>query len=155
MKLIFPASILLAFLMGCSATPLPKYAVLVSKPVRSGTKSFKEVRLGWKASPSENVSQYMMLSGFAPRTYSITNFTVGVETNMTLVANTVPTYYTVVAMSSFGDESPWSNEVVWPIPRTNVVLATLWSSNMVDWAEIRRETNDFQGDIGFWRLKIE
>ena len=66
-------------------------------------------------------------------------------------------YFTVVAYSSFGDEAPPSNEVNWTVTgeQRTVILTTLWSSNMVDWAEIRRETNTIQGDIGFWRLRID
>jgi hypothetical protein len=110
--------------------------------------------LAWKPSPSNGVSHYEMLSGFAPRTYSITNATVGPVTNITLKANSVSTYYTVVTIGINGLESDFSNEVVWPEPRTNVVIQQ-WSSNMVDWVEVRRDTNTTIGDAGFWRLKIE
>jgi len=35
------------------------------------------------------------------------------------------------------------------------VLVSQWSTNMVDWQEVRRETNAINGNLGFWRLKIE
>lgn len=152
---------MVSLLCGCTAgrapltpPPIPNAPAPPPKPAKSGAKSLGNIVLAWKPSPSNGVSHYEMLSGFAPRTYSITNVTVGPVTNMTLKANSVPTYYTVVAVSSYGDMSDFSNEVVWPEPRTNVVIQQ-WSSNMVNWVEVRRDTNTAIGDAGFWRLKIE
>lgn len=81
-------------------------------PMRTGA-----VRLGWKHSPSSNVAGYYLLVGPASRTY--TNSITLPYTNQTAVSNLAPGghyYFTIVAFSSFGDESPQSNEVDWQVP---------------------------------------
>jgi hypothetical protein len=66
-------------------------------------------------------------------------------------------FFTVVAYSSYGDEAPPSNEVNWTATEEKKAATVIsqWSSNMVDWIEVRRDTNTLTGDAGFWRLKIE
>ena len=77
------------------------------------------VRLGWRPSPSANVSGYYLCWSFASG--QCTNrLDAGSVTNVSLTdLISGPTYYfTVVAYSSFGDEAPPSNEVSYSIPTT-------------------------------------
>lgn len=142
--------------------PLPKPpAMAVAKslwedPVITTNKPM--VHLGWKPSPSANVSGYFMCWGLASG-QTTNRLDTGNVTNVFL-GKLMPGYryyFTVVAYSSFGDEAPPSNEVNWTVDemKRTIILTTLWSSNMVDWIEFKKETNTLQGDIGFWRLRIE
>jgi hypothetical protein len=79
------------------------------------------VRLGWKPSPSANVSGYYLCWGYQSG-QNTNRLDVGNVTN-TAVGGLVygPTYYfVVVAYSSFGDEAPPSNEVYWSIPKAKI-----------------------------------
>lgn len=168
-------ALLAASLCSCSTPevrlappPLPKPVVKPVKPAGAVAKSLWKdpvivtnnpmVHLGWKPSPSANVSGYFMCWGLASG-QTTNRLDTGNVTNVFL-GDLLPgyTYYfTVVAYSSFGDEAPPSNEVNWTVgeEKRSIVITTLWSSNMVDWIEFRRETNVIQGDIGFWRLRID
>ena len=75
------------------------------------------VRLGWKPSPSANVSGYYLCWGLA--TGQCTNrLDAGSVTNVSVtdIVSGPIYYFTVVAYSSFGDEAPPSNEVNYTLP---------------------------------------
>lgn len=168
--------LLVAFLCGCTAgkapvvtPPIPKAPVRATKlPARSMAKSLWKdpvivtnnpmVHLGWKPSPSVGVSGYYLCWGLASG-QATNRLDSGNVTNLFLgdLVSGYTYYFTVVAYSSYGDEAPPSNEVNWTEAEKKraVTVATQWSSNMVDWIEVRRDTNYLDGTVGFWRLKIE
>jgi len=71
----------------------------------------------WKPSPSANVAGYYMLVGNESRSYTgkvdVLNYHTCTISNL---VRGVRYYFTVVAYSSFGDESPQSNEVDYTPP---------------------------------------
>jgi hypothetical protein len=175
----YASMLLVASLCGCThreAPIVPKMIQTVPQPPRIVPKAPKGsvakslwkdpvivtnnpmVHLGWKPSPSAGVSGYYMCWGLeSGRTTN--RLDSGNVTNVFLGSlNPGYTYYfTVVAYSAYGDEAPPSNEVNWTVTeeKKKIVTVTQWSSNLVDWIEVRRSTNDLTGEAGFWRLKIE
>lgn len=91
------------------------------------------VNLGWKHSPSANVAGYWMDYGPASGVY--TNRLDTGYTNFFTVSNLVTSatyYFVVVAYSSYGDESPPSNEVNYtPMKRPDPVRNLVILANMV------------------------
>lgn len=153
--------LLLLVLVGCRATPIvPAPEVKSMIPPMASTKSLepKLIKFIWKHPRPEAVEFYKLYYGPAPRTY--TNFVVSYTTNTTFIADrNVLHYFTVTANANGGAlESDWSNEVGYPdwmVPRTNVVIVTMWSTNGTDWTDLRRETNAVNGVMGLWKLRIE
>ena len=155
LKLIAIAAMLV--LAGCSApAPVQKTVAMIPPMAVGEVSTNKLIRFGWTHPHPETVEFYRLHYGSLPRIY--TNFVVSTETNMTFLADLTSVHYFTVTANSGALESDWSNEVGYPpwlIPRTNVVLISQWSTNMVDWQDIRRETNVINGNLGFWRLKVE
>jgi hypothetical protein len=169
---------LLAFLLGCSVTPVtktvPPVPVRKSMASESGITSAQSVRIlpkfksftdsgarkvmfFWNHEHPETVDFYKLHWGIASRSY--TNFALALGTNLMFEAKTnAAYYYTVTANQTNGLESDFSNEVVFPRhlePRTNVVIVTMWSTNGTDWVDLKRETNSINGAMGLWKLRVE
>jgi hypothetical protein len=155
LKLIAAAAMLV--LAGCSApAPVQKSAAMIPPMASGEVVTNKLIRFGWTHPHPETVEHYKLYYGPSPRNY--TNFVTATATNTTFTADLTSVHYFTVTANAGAQESDWSNEVGYPpwlVPRTNVVLVSQWSTNMVDWQEVRRETNAINGNLGFWRLKIE
>jgi hypothetical protein len=174
----FLPCLLLAFLLGCSVTPVTKIVppVPVRKSMASESgiasvrsmkilpkfKSFtdtgaRKVMFFWNHEHPETVDFYRLYYGAASRSY--TNFALALGTNLMFEAKTnAAYYYTVTANKTNGLESDFSNELVYPRhlePRTNVVIVTMWSTNGTDWIDLKRETNSINGVMGLWKLRVE
>ncbi len=150
--------LLLLVLVGCSSPPVPaqKHFAMVPPMPAGETRTNKVIGFAWSHPHPATVEFYRLYYGPAPRSY--TNFVVCLDTNTTFLADmTSPHYFTVTANAT-NLESDYCNEVIFPmeiVPRTNVVLISQWSTNMIDWQDVRRETNVINGNLGFWRLRIE
>lgn len=152
--------LLLLILVGCRATPIvPAPAVKAMIPPMASTKSLepKLVKFTWRHPHPETITHYKLYYGPAPRTY--TNFVVAYTTNTTFMADrNVLHYFAVTANIGDALEADYSNEVgypEWMVPRTNVVIITMWSTNGETWTDLKRETNAVNGSMGLWKLRIE
>lgn len=105
--------------LGVLLMVLSPFRSLAQNSLAITTNSPCMVSLGWRPSPSADVSGYYLCWGFVSG--QCTNrLDAGSVTNVSLTG-LIPglTYYfTVVAYSSFGDESPPSNEVSYSAPTT-------------------------------------
>lgn len=154
----FLPCLLLAFLVGCSVTPVTKSGPPV--PIRKSMVSPPEDKLVtffWNHPDQTNVDFYALYYG--PNSRAYTNKWIALGTNLTTtVTLKTAMYYTVTANKTNGLESDFSNELIYPRhlePRTNVVVVTMWSTNGTDWIDLKRETNAVSGSMGLWKLRVE
>lgn len=156
LKLIAVAALMV--LVGCSSPPVTaqKHFAMVPPMAAGEVRTNKIIGFQWNHPHPETIEHYKLYYGPSPRHY--TNFVVALSTNTTFTADLTALHYFTITANAGAQESDWSNEVgypPWMIPRTNAVLVSQWSTNMLDWQDVRRETNAINGNLGFWRLKIE
>ena len=161
MKLISYTALLV--LLGC-ATPKPAVfgpvpPPLPPRPIRKVmvlTQSPFSVTLAWTAADS-TVDGYNVYQGHLPGAY--TNVTrAGLTNRLTMDTSAGETSYFTITSTSEGLESDYSNEIGYTSADVEVqtrIVTTQWSTNMINWVDVRRDTNIVSGSSGFWRLKIE
>jgi hypothetical protein len=126
----------------------------------------QSVVLSWTPSISSNAVGYRIYSGLASHNYS-SFVTIG-KTNTTTIsglADGAVYYFAAVSCDGLGDDSPFSNEVVYSVPSAAAKLATLpesasrfsfsvsgvsgyqyvvqSSTNLVNWVSVQTNTSPF------------
>lgn len=156
MKLFY--CLLIVFLVGCTA-PAPRTTAKMPPPIPKAmvVPTDRQVMFAWNHPDPNTVDFYALYYG--PHSRAYTNKWLALSTNLvTTVTLKSAMYYTVTANKTNGLESDFSNELIYPRhlePRTNVTIITMWSTNGVDWIDLKRETNAVPGFIGLWKLRVE
>lgn len=148
-------TITILLLAGCSA-PVQARKCLPMIPPMAAAAATKEIKFQWSHPQPATVEYYKLHYG--PKSGIYTNYVTSTTTNVLFQADLTSVHYFTVTAHAGGEDSYYSNEVPYPPelqPRTNVVVVSQWSSNTVDWVEVRRDTNAVNGTMGFWRLRIE